>query len=570
MATDRAAFLAVPAAAALLLWPAAWNGYPIVFADTGTYLGQAIHRFAGWDRPVFYSLFMLPLHATVTVWPVIVVQAVLAAWVLWLVCRVLLPRVSRIAFVGGAAVLAVVTWLPWIVSELMPDVFTPLLILVICLLTRVPERLSRRECVGLAGLAAFMIACQQSSLPLACVLLAVPGVWSRSFSRNGRPSGGLSSPCGASFSLNRHGQACPGHPPFARRYAEGRDTPGHDNRGGAGDDDKDALGHKYRGGLGHNDARRLGRDDEGSPGRDTKAALGHDMDGEPGDNIERVSDQDAELALGYDDLSPPGTDGCLDRQRPRRWPLIVLPPALALLALCSVNLAAYGRFVVSPFGNVFLLARVIYDGPGMAVLRRDCPAAGWLLCPFLGGFPPTSDEFLWTQNSPLLRAGGPKAVSQDADAIIRAALIADPAGEVSATLANTLEQLSRFASGDGLNPWPEQVSHEIKHDFSTREGALYASARQQGGSLSVPPVLARLHLAVALAGVIGCMLLLPIALVRRAPCAGFLLVVLIALPVSAAITGGLSAPHDRYQSRIMWLPPFIAVVSLASLRQRTA
>ncbi len=25
-------------------------------------------------------------------------------------------------------------------------------------------------------------------------------------------------------------------------------------------------------------------------------------------------------------------------------------------------------------------------------------------------------------------------------------------------------------------------------------------------------------------------------------------------------------PHDRYQSRIIWLPPFIAVVSLLSLR----
>ena len=48
----------------MLLWPAVWNGYPIVFADTGTYLAQAIHRFAGWDRPVFYSMFMLPLHAT--------------------------------------------------------------------------------------------------------------------------------------------------------------------------------------------------------------------------------------------------------------------------------------------------------------------------------------------------------------------------------------------------------------------------------------------------------------------------------------------------------------------------
>ena len=52
MAPDRTTRFAVPAAAALLLWPAVWNGYPIVFADTGTYLSQAIHLYAGWDRPV--------------------------------------------------------------------------------------------------------------------------------------------------------------------------------------------------------------------------------------------------------------------------------------------------------------------------------------------------------------------------------------------------------------------------------------------------------------------------------------------------------------------------------------
>jgi len=91
---------------------------------------------------------------------------------------------------------------------------------------------------------------------------------------------------------------------------------------------------------------------------------------------------------------------------------------------------------------------------GMAVLRRDCPAAAWRLCPFLDTFPPTSDEFLWQQNSPLNQAGGPKVVSQDADAIIRAALISDPAGEARAALSNTLEQLGRFASGDGLSPGP--------------------------------------------------------------------------------------------------------------------
>jgi hypothetical protein len=74
----------------------------------------------------------------------------------------------------------------------------------------------------------------------------------------------------------------------------------------------------------------------------------------------------------------------------------------------------------------------------------------------------------------------------------------------------------------------------------------------------------------ALAGVIACAILLPVAFKRRAACAGFLLAVLLALPLSAAITGGLSAPHERYQARIMWLAPFVAIVSLASLRRRPA
>ncbi len=94
-------------AAALLLWPAAINGYPLVFSDTGTYLSQAIQHYVGWDRPIFYSLFMLPLHLTLTTWPVIVVQALLAAYTLHLVRRALLPSVSAwwlVPLAGGLAV----------------------------------------------------------------------------------------------------------------------------------------------------------------------------------------------------------------------------------------------------------------------------------------------------------------------------------------------------------------------------------------------------------------------------------------------------------------------------------
>ena len=211
-----------------------------------------------------------------------------------------------------------------------------------------------------------------------------------------------------------------------------------------------------------------------------------------------------------------------------RWPLLVVPPVLAVLALCSVNFAAHGRFAVSPFGNVFLLARVIYDGPGMAVLRRDCPAAHWRLCPYLEAFPPISDDFLWTPDSPLNRAGGAKVVSADADAIIRRAVVADPVGEARAAWGNAGEQLVSFASGDGLEAWPAQVTPWIARDFPKREVAAYEGARQQLGSLRVPWVLAAVHWAVGVAGVVVCLAVAPVAFVRRGAALGFVLAVLIA------------------------------------------
>jgi hypothetical protein len=430
---DWDAVWAVPLAAALLLWPAIWNGYPIVFADTGTYLSQAINLYLGWDRPPFYSLFMLPLHMTVTTWPVVVVQALLAVLVLRLVCPVgwrWLPAV--------VAPLAVGTWLPFLVSQLMPDVFTPLLVLMLCMGG------SQWRWVAFA---AFAIAAQQSSLLLSMAINALP--------------------------LRSHAAAAPLPAP------------------------------------------------------------------------------------------PPqgGRETILQR---------VLPFPFAIAALLSVNLIGHGRLAISPYGNVFLLARVIYDGPGMDVLRRDCPAVGWRLCGFLDRFPPTSDEFLWRSDSPVVLAGGHKAVSAEADAIIAAALRAEPGREVRAVLRNGVEQLTRFASGDGLEAWPIEVTPWIERDFPPAEQARYAAGLQARGLLALPPWLATLHAIVAMVGSAACVGLLPLAIRRRHRTGKFLLVVLVALPASAVITGGLSTPHDRYQSRIMWLPPFVAVLSAAALFRRPA
>jgi hypothetical protein len=427
-----ATVVAVALAATSLVWPALWNGYPLVYSDTGTYLSQAIERYLGWDRPIFYSLFLLPLHLTLTTWPVIAVQALLVAHVLHLMRRALLPDVSVWWLLPLMGAMAVMTSLPWFASQLMPDVFTGVLVLVLALLFFATERLSSRERIWLVALAAFMIAAHQSHVLLAFVLLTVL-----------LPMRGL-----------------------------------------------------------------------------------------------------REAAVLQS----------------------VLPLALAAVALMSVNLIAFGRASMAPFSNVFVLTRVIYDGPGTDVLRRDCPASGWRLCAFIDRLPAMTDDFLWRADGPVVQSGGAKMVSGEADAIIAAALRAEPGRELRAVGRNAMQQLARFATGDGLQPWPGTVTPRIERDFPRFEAETYAASRQNSGSLEVPAWLQTLHLAVALAGIAGCVGLLLAASRRRHAASGFAAAVLLALLANAAITGGLSGPHDRYQCRVMWLPPLVAVLGIASLR----
>lgn len=428
------------AAVALLSWPALLNGYPLVFADTGTYLSQAVHHYLGWDRPIFYSVFLLPLHLTLTTWPVIVVQALLTLHMLTLAQRALSPfAASRsCAVLPITAFASIATALPWFTSELMPDIFTPLLVLALAVLILAPERLSRAEHVWLTLFAAFMIAAQQSSVPLALGLLLILLPLRRVL--------------GASAMLSRRG-----------------------------------LLHA------------------------------------------------------------------------------VAPVLLALVALIATNIAAFRRVSPSPYGNMFVLARIIYDGPGMHVLLRDCPRIGWRLCTDLEDFPTSSDAFLWSPQSPVLHVGGHKAVSAEADSIILAALRAEPRAELLAWLSNGLTQLAMFRTGDGLLPCPVTVAPWIARDFPRVEHATYAASLQSRGLLHPPSWMPVLHSAVAVAGAAGSVILLMLGIRRRHLAGGFAAAVLLGVLGNAFIAGGLSTPHDRYGSRVMLLPPIVTILGGAAM-----
>ena len=158
--------------AALLIWPALWNGYPLVFADSGTYLGQALLVYASWDRPPFYSLFLYALHWRLSLWPAVVGQGVLLAHLIFLIFRVE-GQAASLQLAAAAVALATLTGLPFIAAQLQPDLFTGCVVLATWLLGFRYSALSLNERVYLLMLATFSIVVHQSHIPLAFGLIMV-------------------------------------------------------------------------------------------------------------------------------------------------------------------------------------------------------------------------------------------------------------------------------------------------------------------------------------------------------------------------------------------------------------
>lgn len=432
---------AIVLAGLLFCWPAAWNGFPLIFADSGTYLGQALQRYLGWDRPVFYSFFLLFLHGGgISLWPVVLGQSLIAAQVLAIALRVL-DRPGPGPLLTAAVPLALLSGLPWFSSQIMPDLFTPITVLCLWLLGFARDRLGRWEVWYLLVLAVGSIAVHQAHLPLGLGLAA----------------------CGAVLIWIREGAA----------------------------------------------AARQG--------------------------LMRM----------------------------------MAPPLLAALALVAVNLVGHGRLALSPYGSVFVAARLIYDGPALEHLRRACPAAGYRICADITGpLPVHSNAFLWEPHSPLWTTlGGAKAWAPEASAIVAATLREHPLAVARAALSNTALQFTMIDTGDGLEPWIGRPGPDpVLREFFPHEVERLATSRQQAGLLRLDAEdFAPWHRVVAWVGLLA---LAPVSWLRwrHTPASALCVLVLAAALGNAALTGALSGPHHRYQARLAWLFAFAPVAAYTARR----
>jgi hypothetical protein len=156
----------------LLLVPALWNGFPLIFADTGGYLARPFEGTLELGRSATYGAF-LAAGMPFDFWPIVIVQAAITIWVILLTLRVVSPDLRTGYALVIVVALAVVTSLPWYVSQLMPDIFVLLAAVALHLLAFRTERLTRIEIATLAAVIAFAIASHMSALALVTAQLAV-------------------------------------------------------------------------------------------------------------------------------------------------------------------------------------------------------------------------------------------------------------------------------------------------------------------------------------------------------------------------------------------------------------
>jgi hypothetical protein len=174
--------LAIILGAFTLCWPAFYNRYPLLFPDSISYIGDGsriaravfLHQLSAdyGMRSLVYSLTLQPFHWNLSVWPIVFLNALITAWILWLVVRCILPRRTAEYYLGIVALLSAFTSASWYVSLIMPDILGPALYLAIYLLVFARDTLSKPERIALALIACWATASHATHLMLAAILCA--------------------------------------------------------------------------------------------------------------------------------------------------------------------------------------------------------------------------------------------------------------------------------------------------------------------------------------------------------------------------------------------------------------
>ena len=160
----------------ILLSVAIWNGFPIIFYDTGAYMLQGLgHVFLAERSPV-YSLFLERAGGRESLWFVAIAQCAMTAFVITQFARSLRPSLSLWSLLAIGTLVSIGSGLPWYAAQIEPDCFVALVPIGLYLFAFYGHTLGRGRLFVLFVIVTFAIASHPSHIGLSGGLLAVLGV----------------------------------------------------------------------------------------------------------------------------------------------------------------------------------------------------------------------------------------------------------------------------------------------------------------------------------------------------------------------------------------------------------
>lgn len=267
------------------------------------------------------------------------------------------------------------------------------------------------------------------------------------------------------------------------------------------------------------------------------------------------------------------------------WPRggSVLVVSVLVLAVVSELLFSYTvsrTFGQPPLRPPFVAARMIEDGPGQRLLEEVCPPIPvsaplaapityetpprFELCRYRHRLPETSLIILWSPDpergiyataDPASRA----RLSDEHFAFAAAVMARFPLAQSRAAIARFSEQMRGFSLTEF--PYTDGMRAKLDTRLAADLQAEVAATRFYAGSFPIDPANA-LTQATTMVGAVALAVLFAVSF--RARTAGAVaaeqrtlralaVLILLGLIGNAAVTGILSAPHDRYQARVCWL-----------------
>ena len=273
----------------------------------------------------------------------------------------------------------------------------------------------------------------------------------------------------------------------------------------------------------------------------------------------------------------------------RGYALALLAMVAAVGATRAYEAAFHMRTGMPLHRPPFLMARVLADGPGRAYLRKVCTgtAGPYVICRAAHAPLTRSDDILW-EESPLIGAfnalKSPELqlrMEAEEAAFVKGAVLADPVGQIKASLENWADQLTRISVHDPLRDPRQFLANEYWKTTRLVDMIPTPQACKPIGPGCKPPFDMGLtkhwhELVMILAALFAAWRLsrpdVRADLAERAdpwaraatPLVVATLILAGMIVLNAGVCGIISGAFSRYQARIVWLWP--AAAGLIAIR----